>query len=170
MRHSLSLGLSLGLSLVLASLAGCGGGGNDAPFNVGTSAASAALTTPGAATISADGGSVTLAGGNATTTGCSGGQFGFSSAPCTVTAQVNQPGGTFSFDWSYTTKDTSGPGADLFGMLVDGTPVPLSDPGGALTQSGRREVTATNSLTFYLNCTDCTEGAAQATVSGLQRK
>jgi hypothetical protein len=54
--------------------------------------------------------------------------------------------------------------------MVDGKAVPLSDPGGPLTQSGHRDITATTSLSFYINCTDCTDGAAQASVTSFTRK
>jgi hypothetical protein len=169
MRHNI-----LTRSLLLASfaaLASCGGGGGgEAPFTLSTSAQSAALGAPGSATASTDARSVTLVGGDGGTTGCSGAQYGFTSSPCTVTAAVFSPSGTYSFDWSYSTKDSSGPGADLFGMVVDGRTVPLSDPGGPLTQSGHSEVTATSSLAFYVNCTDCTDGAATAAITSFQRK
>jgi hypothetical protein len=161
--------LTLSAFALLAVLSACGGGGSD-PWSVLTSAQSAALTTPGTGTVTNDGHTITLTGGNGASTGCSSAQYGFTSSPCTVVASPANGKGTFSFDWSYTTTDSSGPGADLFGMIVDGQVVPISDPGGAMTQSGHREVTATSSLSFFLNCTDCTDGRADAVVTSFQAK
>jgi hypothetical protein len=164
--------LSCALLAAAATLAACGGGGGGgsiAPWAASTSAASAALATPGSATSSADAHSVTLVGGDGGTRGCAGGQYGFATSPCTVTATA-AASGTYAFDWTYTSADDSGPGADLFGMIVDGKVVPLSDPGGPLTQSGHRQVAVNGSIAFYLNCTDCTDGGAQAMVTGFDRQ
>jgi hypothetical protein len=158
------------LLLALATLAACGGGGEGQSVTTSTSAQSSALSSPGSASATADGRTITLNGGDGGTKGCSGAQFGFTTSPCSVNASVNAGSGSFSFDWSYVTRDTSGPGADLFGMIVDGKVVPLSDPGGALTQSGHRDVSATTSLSFYINCTDCTDGAATASITSFTRK
>lgn len=156
------------VGLVLA-LTACGGA--DESFGTSRSAASASLSTPGSATLSADGSTVTLAGGNtASAGGCgAGAQYGVATGPCDVSASF-AGGRTFTFDWSYTTTDTSGPGADPFGIVVDGKLTPLSDPGGALTQSGQVQVFAAQSLRLYVNCTDCTDGAAQATVTKLDAR
>lgn len=158
------------LALVTAAfVAGCGGAGEHlAQWSTEVSPQSADLTTPGSASASLDGRTITLVGGNGTN-GCSGAQYGFVTSPCKVTATLNMPGAR-TFEWSYTTADTSGPGPDVFGMVVDGRTVMLSDPGGANHQSGRAEVASTASLSFFVNCTDCTDGAASATVSSLQPK
>lgn len=158
-----SSGLALALSLVA-----CGGNGGGDPWSTIRTAASAALATPGSAEVSADGATVTLAGGNGTgASGCAGAQYGFANSPCSVSASFPGASRAYTFDWSYSSTDTSGPGADPFGMIVDGKVVPLSDPGGAMTQSGKVEIVAATSLQLYLNCTDCSDGAAQAKVSNL---
>jgi len=43
--------------------------------------------------------------------------------------------------------------------------VQLSDPGGATSQSGDRTFTASSSFGWFMNCTDCTGGAATAVVT-----
>ena len=165
MRKILLASSSLALAL---SLVACGGNGGGDPWSTTRTAASAALASPGSADVSADGANVTLAGGNGTgANGCAGAQYGFATSPCSVSASFPGAGRTIAFEWSYSTTDTSGPGADLFGMVVDGKLMPLSDPGGAMTQSGKVEIVAANSLQLYLNCTDCSDGAAQAKVSNL---
>lgn len=163
-RRSFSFCAALGLSVLLVS---CGGssGTSDPGWAVSTSAQSRALSSPGAAAVGDSGHTLTLVGGNGTNSGCPGAQYGFGSGPCTVTASLLAPRASYSFDWSYTTGDNSGPGADLFGVVVDGQVVPLSDPGGPQQQSGKVTVTPATSLSFFLNCTDCTDGNAQATVS-----
>lgn len=155
--------------ILLGSLTACGGSGSSEPFSTQRSAQSEALTSPGSAEVADGGATVTLVGGNSTTTGCSGAQFGFATGACNVSARYPGQGRSFSFDWRYTTTDSAGPGADIFGMVVDGRVVPISDPGGAQTQSGRIDITAQDSLQLFLNCTDCTDGAATATVSSLTR-
>lgn len=154
--------------VLLASLAACGGSSSDAPTTDRT-AQSQALTTPGSVDISTDGSTVTLAGGNTTGAPCSGGQFGFTTGPCTVSATLPAFGRKVSFEWSYATTDNAGPGADVFAMIVDGRVVPISDPGGAQKQSGQIEVVANSSLQLFMNCTDCTDGAATAKVTALTR-
>lgn len=74
----------------------------------------------------------------------------------------------FAFDWSYASSDSAGAGDDLFGVLVDGARTQLSDPGGAIVQSGHVLVAATSSFGWYVNCTDCIEGAAVATITDFQ--
>jgi hypothetical protein len=161
--------LASGALVLLASLSACGGSGSSESFNTSRTAQSEALTSPGSADISAEGATVTLVGGNSTGAECNGAQFGFATGPCSVSA--NYPGGgrTFSFDWNYTTTDSAGPGADIFGMVVDGKVVPISDPGGPQKQSGHVDIAAQSSLQLFLNCTDCTNGAATATVTSLKR-
>src|SRR5689334_3213381 len=105
---------------------------------------------------------LTLVGGNAGA-GCSGGNYGFV-GPCEVRSTIAVPG-SFSFHWAYTTADDAGPAGDIFGLLVDGSRVQLSDPGGAVSQSGDRTFTASSSFGWFLNCTDCTGGAATTIVS-----
>lgn len=88
--------------------------------------------------------------------------------PCEVrftTTVIQDP---FVFDWSYTTADQGGPGGDLFGLLIDGVRVQLSDPGGPITQSGHYSATASTSFGWYINCTDCIDGAASATITNFQ--
>ena len=166
MRHQLS---SVLFAAALA-LAACGGGSSGDPWSVNASAQSANLTAAGSGSATPDGHTITLAGGDSGTTGCTGGQYGFNTSPCNVVATVKDIRGTYTFDWAYSTKDTSGAGADIFGYVVDGKTVNLSDQGGALSQSGRAEVTANGSLSFFINCTDCTGGAAQATVTNFNPK
>lgn len=74
----------------------------------------------------------------------------------------------FVFDWAYVSNDSSGAGNDLFGVLIDGVRTQLSDPGGAINQSGHLLVGATSSFGWYVNCTDCIEGAAVATITNFQ--
>lgn len=112
-----------------------------------------------------------LTGSNTTSTnpgsfvpGCSGGVYGSGASPCRTQATISLAG-SYTFSWSYTTSDSSGPGGDIFGILVDGTPLALSDPGGASTQSGVRTVSALSSFGWYVNCTDCIEGSAKVTIS-----
>ncbi|MBV9892022.1 MAG: PEP-CTERM sorting domain-containing protein [Rhizobacter sp.] len=95
--------------------------------------------------------------------GCSGSTYGFI-GPCEVMTKISATG-SFAFHWAYTTADGAGPAGDIFGLLVDGTRIQLSDPGGAISQSGDRTFSASSSLGWFLNCTDCTGGAATAIVS-----
>ena len=112
---------------------------------------------------------LTLTGSNSFTAneapGCSGGVFGFA-GPCQVQTTIPL-GGTYSFNWSYLTTDGAGPSGDIFGFLVGSTQHQLSDPGGALAQSGSVTFTAPSSFGFFINCTDCIGGSASATVSSL---
>lgn len=170
MRHSLS---SFVLAATAALLSACGGGGGGgvslpvdppATWTGTTSAQSAALASPGSVTVSGD--SVTLVGGNSTDAApCAGAQYGFSTAPCSVSAQLQKSAGLQKLDWSYSTSDSSGPGGDIFGVVLDGRVVNLSDPGGPQQQSGSIDVSGSNTVAFFLNCTDCTGGAAQTTVT-----
>ena len=94
---------------------------------------------------------------------CVGSTFGFA-GPCQVQTTISLPG-TYSFHWAYSTADDAGPGGDLFGVLIDGTRLQLSDPGGSITQSGDRTFTASSAFGWYINCTDCTGGAASSTIT-----
>lgn len=157
-------------AIAIGTLAACGGSSDF--WSLSVSEASKTLARPGSSTQASD--VYTLTGGDgspakADGSACAGGQYGFATSPCQV-AVMRADGtvrGTVSFDWTYATKDTSGPGADLFGVIVDGTTIPLSDPGGTVEQSGRKVVTVTSSLSWYLNCTDCTQGEAQAKISAI---
>jgi hypothetical protein len=63
------------------------------------------------------------------------------------------------------TSDADGPPGDIFGVIVDGNRIQLSDPGGANGQGGSRQFNAASSFGFFLNCTDCTGGTATTVVS-----
>jgi len=95
--------------------------------------------------------------------GCSGGSYAVL-GPCRTSATINL-GGTFSFNWSYLTADGAGPAGDIFGVVVNGAFTPLSDPGGAVAQSGSASFAASSSFGWFVNCTDCIGGAATATIS-----
>jgi hypothetical protein len=103
-----------------------------------------------------------LTGSNADV-GCAGGVYS-SLSPCQVQATINLPG-TYSFNWSYVTADDTGPAGDIFGVIVNGTRIALSDLGGGVSQSGTRSFVVTSSFAWMLNCTDCTGGVATATIS-----
>jgi hypothetical protein len=153
---------------VAAAAAGCGDSDNaDEAWSVAASAQSSALSSPGGGSEGDGGRTLTLAGGNGAGTGCAGASYGFATGPCTVVATAREAGGMRTFEWRYTSMDSSGPGADLFGVIVDGQAMPISDPGGAPKQSGRLTVAAGQTLAFFINCTDCTDGAAQATVTSI---
>ncbi len=94
---------------------------------------------------------------------CSGGFFQ-TLGPCQLQVTLNTPG-TYSFSWSYLTSDDAGPGGDLFGVIVDSTPIQLSDPGGANSQSGTNSFAAASSFGWFVNCSDCIGGSATATIS-----
>jgi hypothetical protein len=96
--------------------------------------------------------------------GCQGGAYGDDSSPCRTLVSIATPG-TYTFSWSYLTTDFGGPGGDIFGVIVDGTRIALSDPGGPVSQAGVRTFTAGSSFGWYFNCTDCIEGAASATIT-----
>jgi PEP-CTERM motif len=98
---------------------------------------------------------------------CLGAQFGLP-GPCQISFTTTNILNNFVFDWSYSSADSSGAAADLFGMLINGTRISLSDPGGAPTQSGHVLVAAGSLFGWYINCTDCIEGAAQATITNFQ--
>lgn len=122
-------------------------------------------TSLGSATFASS--SLSLVGGNTLSplsdVSCVGGAYGFA-GPCQVQTTINLPG-TYSFHWAYSTADDAGPGGDLFGLLVNGARIQLSDPGGAVSQSGDRTFSASSSFGWYINCTDCTGGAASATIT-----
>jgi len=185
-------GTSIALAVTALVLASCGGGGDggvafiggpgggdgggDGPppaamnWVTGSSPLSAALAAPGSVSTADGGQTITLVGGDGETA-CAGAQYGFATSPCMVTASLAGSPGTYVFDWEFTTQDASGPGADIFGVIVDGQPLALSDPGGAVTQSGHREVPVPQGeITLFVNCTDCTDGAANVKVSAFHPK
>ncbi len=102
--------------------------------------------------------------GSSSAGGCSGGVYSDFTSPCQVQALINLPG-TYSFSWAYVTADVDGPAGDIFGVIVNGVRTPLSDLGGAVSQSGAASFTAKSSFAWALNCTDCTGGTATATIS-----
>ena len=123
-------------------------------------------TSAGSATFSSS--QLTLVGGNGiapagSDVSCVGGVYAFA-GPCQIQSLINVPG-TYSFHWSYLTADEAGPAGDIFGVLVNGVRTSLSDPGGAIAQSGDRTFTASASFGWFLNCTDCTGGSATATIT-----
>jgi len=111
---------------------------------------------------------LTLVGGNAVPpagsgVSCAGSTYGFA-GPCQFQTTIALPG-TYSFHWAYQTADLDGAAGDIFGVLVNGTRMQISDPGGAISQSGDRTFTASSSFGWYMNCTDCTGGAATAVIT-----
>ncbi len=108
---------------------------------------------------------LTLVSGSADPNGCPGGVYSVL-GPCSVRA-IYTVRGSYSFDWAYSTADVDGPAGDMFGVLVDGAAITLSDLGGPITQSGRRSFTALTSFGWFTNCTDCTGGVATTRVSNL---
>jgi hypothetical protein len=75
--------------------------------------------------------------------------------------------GTLSFDWNYHTTDVDGPTLDVFFVLNGGTPIQISDSGGADTQAGSEAfgVNEGDIVGFRLDCTDCVLGSATVTIS-----
>ncbi len=123
---------------------------------------------PGSAVFSST--QLVLAGGNALSPNaaadapaCSGGQYGFLS-PCQIQTTLSL-GGIYSFTWNYLTIDGAGPGGDIFGVLVNGVRTQLSNPGGAIAQSGTASFAASSSFGWFMNCTDCIGGNATVTIS-----
>ena len=113
-----------------------------------------------------------LVGGNTAnpaggTPGCDGGVWQVLASPCQLQVTLNTPG-TYTFDWSYVTADPDGAGGDLFGVIVDGNRIALSDIGGAIAQTGSASFVASSSFGWLMNCTDCTGGFATATISGFE--
>lgn len=132
--------------------------GNWTIANTGTLSGSPTL---GSAVFSST--QLVLTGGNSVG-GCVGGVYAMLGSPCQLQATIGLAG-VYSFSWSYLTSDLDGPAGDIFGVLVDGVRNQLSDPGGAINQSGARTFAANSSFGFFVNCTDCTGGTATATVS-----
>ena len=124
----------------------------------GTSAGSASFSSSLLTLVGGNG--VAPAGSDAS---CVGGTYGFA-GPCQIQTTIGAPG-TYSFHWSYLTADADGPAGDIFGVLVNGVRTSLSDPGGSISQSGDRTFTASSSFGWFLNCSDCTGGAATAMIT-----
>lgn len=115
--------------------------------------------------------SLTLVGGDAPSPdpanfvpACTGAEYGLL-GPCEidVTTTVANP---FTFTFDYLSGDADGPAGDIFGVLVDGVRINLSDPGGPISQGGQLSFVANTSFGWFINCTDCINGAASATISG----
>jgi hypothetical protein len=106
----------------------------------------------------------TIIGGNSPG-GCSGGTYSLL-GPCQDSITHLSLGfNTFTFHWAYTTADDAGPAGDIFGLIVDGVRIALSDLGGPVSQSGNVTIHALTSIGWFVNCTDCTEGAATASIT-----
>jgi hypothetical protein len=105
--------------------------------------------------------SLTLVGGDSAL-GCVGGAFQVI-GPCEISV-VTTVANPFVFDFDYSTLDSAGPAGDIFGVIVDGVHIALSDPGGPNAQTGHRQFAATSSFGWFINCTDCTGGAASTTI------
>jgi hypothetical protein len=128
--------------------------------NTGTLVGSATL---GSATFTTTQLVLTSSNAAGDTPSCAGGAFQVL-GPCQLQVTASLPG-TYSFNWAYQIVDTAGPGGDLFGVIVDASRILLSDPGGAVAQSGARTFAATSSFGWFINCTDCIGGSATATIS-----
>lgn len=76
-------------------------------------------------------------------------------------------GGTVSFQWDYETLDIDGPSYDVFGYVLNGDFVQLSDDDGPDAQSGLESigVNSADEFGFYIDCTDCGEGPASVQIS-----
>jgi hypothetical protein len=114
----------------------------------------------------------TIVGGNGTSPNpandvpdCSGATYSVL-GPCEADIfHTSAPFANFMFHWAYTTADRDGAPGDIFGMLINGTRIQLSDPGGAISQSGNFTAHAVTSFGWFVNCTDCINGAATATIT-----
>lgn len=106
-----------------------------------------------------------ITGGNSIsdTLGCAGATYAVL-GPCDTMATLAR-NGTYSFHWSYLTADDAGPAGDIFGVIINGNFMALSDPGGPITQSGNASFAASSSFGWFVNCTDCIGGAATATIT-----
>ena len=117
----------------------------------------------------------TIVGGNGTSPDpanfvpdCSGATYSVL-GPCEVDVfHAAAPFTTFLFHWAYTTADSAGPAGDIFGMLLNGTRTVLYNPAGPISQSGDVVAHAITSFGWFVNCTDCIEGAATATITNFQ--
>jgi PEP-CTERM motif len=133
------------------------------PFNPGTWT----TTFLGTLNLSAGGGPgsttqtatmLTIVGGN---TGIAPPALGCTSGLNTCEIDITHTGGLLiKFHWAYSTTDD--PGFDPFGMLVDGSHVNLATVSGA---SGDAVVAPKSTFGWFINCTDCTSGAATALIT-----
>jgi len=122
------------------------------------------LGTPplGSAVFSASHTTLTITGGDSLA-GCVNGIPGFP-GPCELDITSKNPKNFFTFHWDYNTNDI-GAGFDQFGLLLNGNHTVLSDLGGPLHQSGNVFITASTQFGWYINCTDCTGGAATVAIT-----
>ena len=74
---------------------------------------------------------------------------------------IHTGGLLIKFHWAYTSADV--PDFDPFGMLVDGNHITL---GAANGTSGDVVVAPKSTFGWFINCTDCTSGAATAVITG----
>ena len=140
--------------------------GPGSPGARATSATGNLALNAGGGSATASSASLVLLGGDAEPNGCTGAVFSVL-GPCRIQAVYTAPG-IYSFTWAYTTADGAGPAGDMFGVLVDGVALTLSDLGGAVVQGANsKQYAATTSFGWFLNCTDCTGGAATATITAL---
>jgi hypothetical protein len=163
--------VSATLLLALAALAGPAHAdftGAYAPGNW-TTATTGTLTGTGTSTGSASftSSQLSLLGGNTLTpigdASCVGGVYSVI-GPCQIQTTIGLAG-LYSFSWSYLTGDDAGPAGDIFGVIVDNNRIQLSDPGGAIAQSGTKTFSASTSFGWFMNCSDCTGGSATAMVT-----
>jgi hypothetical protein len=140
--------------------------GPGSPGALASSATGNLAINAGGGSATASAASLVLVGGDAEPSGCTGAIFSVL-GPCRLQAVYTAPG-IYSFTWAYTTADGAGPAGDIFGVLVDGVAITLSDLGGAVAQGGNSgQYVASTSFGWFLNCTDCTSGAATATITAL---
>ena len=115
---------------------------------------------PGSTTQTAT--TLTIVGGN---TGIASPSLGCTSGINTCEIDITHPvpagGLLFKFHWNYNTADD--PTFDPFGVLVDGNKITLGTVNGT---SGDFAIGAKSSFGWFINCTDCTSGAATAIVTG----
>jgi len=102
---------------------------------------------------------LTIVGGD---TGIAPPALGCTSGLNTCEIDITHSGGLLiKFHWAYTSADV--PGFDPFGMLVDGSHINLATVSGA---SGDVVVAPKSTFGWFINCTDCTSGAATAIITG----
>ena len=162
-RHSVAV--TIAIVAVMASLpARADIIGFTGPFDPGTWT----TTFLGTLNLSAGGGpgmttqtatTLTIVGGD---TGIAPPALGCTSGLNTCEIDITHSGGLLiKFHWAYTSADV--PGFDPFGMLVDGSHINLATVSGA---SGDVVVAPKSTFGWFINCTDCTSGAATAIITG----
>jgi len=105
---------------------------------------------------------------NSTTLNIVGGNTGVASPTPGCTSGINtceidfvhSGGFLYKFHWSYNTTDD--PGFDPFGIIVDGNHITLATVNGT---SGDVVVGSKSIFGWFINCTDCTSGAANAVIT-----